>query len=312
MPSYVETPSLVTINTSVKPHFKDAFADWQAKLNLLVTKFPRFVSIEFLCPKNDENWVIVLRLSDSLAASEWLRSQEHRKLIDDLANISEKIIVNESESEDVRKESVTQVIVTQVCEEKEEEYREWTAKIHQEEAKYPGFQGVYVQSPATSEKKSNTWITLLQFDTQEHLDNWLNSDERKKILSSLDPLTKGMESHRVMSPYAGWFASIAKTGRLPALWKQTMLVLLVLFPIVMLEFKFLSPLLSDQNISFSTFIGNAISVSLISFPLMPIALFFLGWWLSPKGKNQDLITLSGALLILVLYALEIFIFWNFV
>ena len=51
-----------------------------------------------------------------------------------------------------------------------------------------------------------------------------------------------------------------------------MLVILMLFPIVMLEIRFLSPLLKGVNTSPATFIGNVISVFLLAWLFMPIAI----------------------------------------
>jgi len=95
-------------------------------------------------------------------------------------------------------------------------------------------------------------------------------------------------------------------------WKLSMLVLLILFPIVMLEFRYLNPFLQNLNISFATFIGNIISVSLIAWPFMPLAIWLLGWWLFPKGTSHLKITFLGVLLLLILYFLEVWFFWSFV
>ncbi len=205
--------------------------------------------------------------------------------------------------------SVTEVIVTQVSPDKEEAFQKWAAKIHHAEAKFPGFRGVYVQSPRQS--KGHSWITLLQFDSTANLDRWLDSSERQEVLKESSDFITSLESHRMVSPYAGWFASIAQTGEIPSVWKQTMIVLLVLFPIVMFELKYLMPWIEGLNSSVGTFIGNAISVTLISFPMMPIAIVFLGWWLAPAGKNRLQKTILGTIMVLGLYLIEIVLFWRF-
>ena len=129
----------------------------------------------------------------------------------------------------------------------------------------------------------------------------------KKSVAEAKSIIKSLDTHRVISPYAGWFAK-APEGATPSVTKQTMLVLLVLFPIVMLELKYLPLLTGNLNPSLGMFIGNAISVTLISWPMMPLALFFLGWWLKPNWG----ITLLGALILIVLYLIEIAIFWNLI
>ena len=107
--------------------------------------------------------------------------------------------------------------------------------------------------------------------------------------------------------FSGWFANDQRQAPPPA-WKQTCLVLLVLFPVVMLEIRFLSPLLSGLSVAVSTFIGNAISVSVVSWPLMAVAIYGLGWWLRPAAERRWRTELLGASTIVGLYALELLIF----
>lgn len=310
MPIHVENPFLIIFRVKVHPKDKIKFADWQAHLNSDITGFPGFISIEFLKPSEKMNgWVIVQRFSNKNAAKSWKESEIFHELKTSLRALAENHEIDEvSSDEEGIKEGVTEVIITRVSPEKEKAFREWSAKIHQIEAKFPGFRGAYMQSPSTG--KGSHWITLLQFDTMEHLDQWLVSTERQTLLDESSSMISSLETHRVISPYAGWFASIAKTGEIPPVWKQTMLVLLVLFPIVMLELKFLSPLTSKLNMSLATFIGNAISVILISFPMMPIAIWLLRWWLLPSNK-KTLNTIIGITVVFFLYLIEILAFWNF-
>lgn len=295
----------------VKDGAASAFADWQAEFNATIAKAPGFLSLEILSPYEPKQpWIIVQRFQKEKDLSNWLDSNDRRRLIDDL-----QPILDDTENAFLDKESgatthrvVTEVFVTQVLPDKDSEYRQWIAKIHQVEAKFPGFKGVYVQSPKRNE--GHHWITMLQFDTQENLDRWLASSERHQVLLESKNLIDSIESHRVISPFAGWFSSVSK-GEIPPAWKQTMIVLLVLFPIVMLELKFLSPLTNPLNRSLGTFIGNAISAILISWPAVPIAIYFLNWWLSPPKPKSYLISIAGTVIVLILYLFEIVLFWNF-
>lgn len=313
MTAHAENITILTSRLKVKPESIADFADWQAKLNAEIAVHPGFVSLEILSPIASDQplWLIIQRFHSSEDVKSWHQSEVRKKLMEEL----DKYLSDNKESKQEEFSSasntpggVTEVFVTQVSHEKETAYREWIAKIHQAEAKFPGFRGVYMQSP--SQIGGINWITLLQFDTPENLDRWLNSPERKKVLDEGKSLITSLESHRMISPYAGWFASIAKGGELPPVWKQTMIVLLVLFPIVMFELKYLSPLTAGLNSSVGTFIGNAISVTLISWPMMPIAIFFLGWWLAPKPEKHLRATLIGTVVIILLYLFEIAIFWN--
>ncbi len=210
---------------------------------------------------------------------------------------------------------VTEVFITHVSPEKVDAFSLWTTKIRNIEAQFPGYRGTYLQPPKDSQGEN--WITLLQFDTMENLERWLTSDERKVILQEGQAFICSLESHRISSPFAGWFSMFSKieNGVFPPVWKQTMLVLLVLFPLVMLEFKFLLPITYGFNQSLGTFIGNAISVALVSWPMMPFVIWLLNWWLAPQAKNKKneyWISLAGTALVGLLYCFEVVAFWNFV
>lgn len=311
MPPPSKNITILTTNVRIPPNLKIDFADWQAQFNSVIAAFPGFVSLEISAQSTPTEWLIVQRFYNAESVRAWRNSQEHKDLIEKL-----KILIPDMDSDAVQEieleasnlqGGVTEVFVTEVNPEMDRTYREWIAKIHQAEAKFPGFRGVYVQSPSTG--KSKNWITLLQFDTPENLDRWLSSPERQEVLNESKTLIASLESHRVISPYAGWFSSIAQMGELPPVWKQTMIVLLVLFPIVMLEIRFLNPLLTGLNSALATFIGNAISVTLISWPMVPIAIWFLGWWLTPKSNKRSK-TIVGTFLVVVLYLIEIALLWN--
>lgn len=310
MSEFTERPTISILQVVLRPDSKNHFVDWQAELNAAITGFEGFVSLEFLLSSDDRfDWAIVERFTNPNSGSVWRSSVRYQELMTELRAMAEEDGIRETlEGETDLKSGVTVVIITQVNPKEEKAFREWSARIHQIEAKFPGFRGVYIQSP---DNQGQNWITLLQFDSPENLDRWLKSAERQEILNESTHFISSLETHRMVSPYAGWFSSIAKTGELPSVWKQTMIVLLVLFPIIMMELKYLSPLTGRLGTPLSTFIGNAVSVILIAFPMMPLAIYCLGWWLSPstnRGREQ---TIIGSLIVCILYLLEIVFFNNF-
>jgi uncharacterized protein len=315
----LKLPTKATIlmtKVDIRPEVQNAFADWQAKLNGCIVAFAGFLSLEILAPLvlNQPEWVIIQRFHHPDQMKAWRQSKEHQELINELRPLvkhekAHAIQETEIEAEQLASGGVTEVFVTQIDSIKDQAFREWLAKIHRVEAKFPGFRGVYTQAPSVGHGKQ--WITLLQFDTPKNLDYWLSSVERQQVLNESTGCIVSLENHRIISPYAGWFSSLLKKGELPAVWKQTMLVLLVLFPVVMLELKFFSLLTSYLGLSLATFISNAVSVTLIAWPLMPLAIWFLGWWLSPENNKRSK-TIQGTLLVIGFYLIEIIVFWKFI
>lgn len=310
----LENVLVITTKIRVPPNLKDEFIDWQARLNSTIAAFPGFISLEILSPAeaSERAWVIVQKFSSSKWIDNWRRSERRQILLEKLKTMLGEAAVNiqEEVSESLHlHRGVTEVFVTKVLPGMESAYLEWLTKIHREEARFSGFRGIYVQSP--SQGQGNNWITLLQFDNQTNLDNWLSSLERDKVLKESYPLISSIERRRVASSYDAWFSPLSKQETIPAVWKETMLVLLVLFPIVMLELKFLPYLLmKEMNPSVATFIGNAISVTLIAWPLMPIAIYFLGWWLTPPISKRLQFNALGTGIVILLYFIEMMMFWN--
>lgn len=299
-------PTVLTSAFRVNPQLQQDYLLWQSELSCAFTSFDGFVSLEF-SHHPDQKAAVVQRFTSTEKAQEWKNSSAYLSLIEKLKPLlAEKNITETVEKETALKCGVTEVIITEVEPKNQEAFRVWCAKIHEAEASFKGFRGVYIQSPKTPQ--SRYWITLIQFESSSALDRWLASNERNNLLKEATPLVCSMECNRIASPFAGWFTSIAKSEEIPSVWQQTMVVLLVLFPIVMMEIKFLTPYTQSLNLSVATFIGNAISVTLISFPFMPLVLPLLNWWLFPKSVNTKRTLLWGTLLLLLLYAIEVFLF----
>lgn len=108
-----------------------------------------------------------------------------------------------------------------------------------------------------------------------------------------------------------WFAGRDGRMRMPAPWKQSMVVLLVLYPVVFLfgHFVQLPLLVGRPGLPYwgATFISNTISVLLPSL-LIPWAGRRLGWWLHPRPQRRMQMNILGAALVLGLYALSLFVF----
>ncbi len=307
-----QTSVIKTIHVVIPSDNLDAFVEWQGKLNTTIATLPGFVSLEIAYPSIAQNqWAIIERFDSQESADNWNRSDIRKELIEEIKNLAtNRTIKEEFVGLSNFQDGITEVLVTEIDPEREQEFKAWAAKIHQVEAKFPGFRGVYLQSPGT--KSGRHWITILKFDTPENLDRWLNSAERQNMLKESHNLLSSLESHRVISAYAGWFATAAKNGVLPPVWKQSMIVLLVLFPIIMLEIKYFNPLVQSLHNTLGVFLGNALSVALLGWPAMPIAIKALNWFLVPPKEKYTQYTVLGTILILCLYLFELAIFWNFV
>jgi hypothetical protein len=191
----------------------------------------------------------------------------------------------------------------------EDRYREWTVRIQAAQAKYPGYRGMYLQAP---EEAGGMWTTIIRFDKGSHLAAWMNAPERKELLCESKKFIEKEQFTHLATSFPGWVPLNPVTGEGPPNWKTAMLVLLGLFPIVMLEMRYLSPLFQMMGLhaSLATFLGNSLSVAATSFLTMPLCVRWFGWWLFQKPENDQGRSLRGTALLCLLFAMEVAILWR--
>ena len=310
------TVTIVT-QTCVREDSAAAFSAWQEETSLLVAKVPGFLEQKVMPPSPplQVDWVILQRFADAQSASRWLKSPERQRRIEGvmplLVGRDDVHIV--SDNAGVRPSPVSAVISTRVKAGKEAEYRLWERKIAAAQAQAAGFQGYRFESPVPGVQ--DDFVAILRFDTEAHLQGWLDSPERKKLVDEATPLTEEFHSRIIRSGFEHWFADSASTvwpG--PAAWKMNMLVLLLLYPIVFLFGLYVgTPLLSNWlGLSFAValFLGNIVSVSLTGV-LIPMIATRLGWWLQPPPATAMRNSLLGGVAMLVGYAIMVVVFWKF-
>lgn len=299
--------STLTLRIDVLPHSKSNFSNWQSKLRAQISQAQGFSSLEILSPFSSQSntCFLNLRFISKENLDLWLQSPPYGKLLKELADwhIINNPYAISKENRFSSSSGVTEVYVTFVDDKNLLKFHEWHEKIHRIESTFPGFQKVYIQAP--DQKKEGAWITLLQFDTLTNLEHWLNSSQRAEILKESEDFIKSKETHQLLSSFGGWFSD-RSLARNPPRWKQTMVILAVLYPIVMIQYLYLAAHLSFLELSLKTFVENVISVTLLAWPMLPIAIYALRWWLDVKfNPTKDLL---GVGILLLVYAIEIVAF----
>jgi uncharacterized protein len=316
MTTDIPTVTIVT-QTCVREDSTAAFAAWQEETSLLVAKVPGFLEQKVMPPSPplQVDWVILQRFADARSASLWLNSPDRQQRIVGVAPLlvgrDDVHIVTDDTG--VRPSPVSAVISTRVKAGKEAEYRLWERKIAAAQAQAAGFQGYRFEPPVPGVQ--DDFVAILRFDAEAHLQEWLDSPERKKLVEEAAPLTEEFHSRIIRSGFEHWFADSAATvwpG--PAAWKMNMLVLLLLYPIVFLFGTYVgTPLLSNWlGLSFAValFLGNIVSVSLTGV-LIPMVATRLGWWLQPPAATAIRNSMLGGAVMLASYAIMVFVFWKF-
>jgi uncharacterized protein len=172
---------------------------------------------------------------------------------------------------------------------------------------FPGYEGTFLLPADTS----GQWMSVLRFRTTRHLTGWMGSSERQAALPRLRGELTGDFSELPRSAPFGSTVRVAdgQTVITPA-WKSALLVVLCLYPTVMLLSRFEAPALTRLGITapLSMFVGNVISVVLLQWVLVPAASRPFRRWLDPIDGAAGPISLAGAGVIAVGYAVLLLLF----
>jgi uncharacterized protein len=306
----------VVTQTRVRPENDDAFARWQEETSVVVATSPGFIKQTVMppSPPAQVDWVILQRFASTEAAVAWLRSDERLQRMQGagpmLVGRDDIHIVNDGGS-GVLPSPVSAVISTRIKPGQESPYRAWEQRIAAAQSKAPGFQGYRFEPPVPGVQED--WLAIVRFDTEANLQAWLDSPERQKLLREASAFTEEFHARIARTGFDQWFRIAAAGAAAPAAWKQNMLVLMLLYPVVFLFGAFVqTPFLGARAglpFAIALFIGNVASVLLLNY-LVPWTSTRFTWWLQPAGSNARRIELAGTALLVALYGLMMLAFWR--
>jgi len=309
----MSSPAVLIAEPRVRAGKNSEFVAWKARHDTVIAKFPGCVSSDMMPGANGSNeWRIVInfRSADDLTA--WQESREHAEIVAEGVPLFERGDFREvaqiGESAAQSTGDVTEVIFSRIKRGMEDAYREWATRIEAAQARYPGYRGMFLQPP---DENGGMWTTIIRFKTAPQLEAWMNAPERKSLLQESKAFIEHEQLTRLATAFPGWVPVDPITGKGPPNWKTALLVLLGLFPIVVIELRFLNPLLRGLNSSLATFIGNAISVAATSFITMPLFVRVFGWWLFLDKKSPKWRTPAGVVILGLVCAGEVALFWHF-
>jgi hypothetical protein len=308
----------VVIQTRVSPGHDAEFARWQEQVGTALAAFPGYLEQSVVPPNppTQVDWVIVQRFASAAQARAWLQSPERLRLLSEI----QPLLVGQDDVHlfadgDGPKLAapVTVIISMQVQPGQEAAFLEWQRRIAAVEATFEGFSGYRLEPPVPGVQ--DDWVSVVRFDSDAHLDAWLNSAQRQQLLEETPKFSKEFHTRKVRTGFDSWFApSVAPGGESPPPWKQNMIVLLVLYPTVFLFGYFVqTPWLVNRGVPFwlSLFIANAVSTALLGWLFTPQVSRWLTWWLSPAPTAPRWVPWAGVGIVVAGYAVCLAAFSQF-
>jgi antibiotic biosynthesis monooxygenase (ABM) superfamily enzyme len=307
-------PVTIVTQTRVRDGMAEEFARWQSTISAAAAEFPGFIEQSVMPPSPpvQVDWVILQRFASAEAASAWLRSDRRTRLLDESRPVvvgPDDVHVVRDQRAGVRPAPVSAVISTRVKPGQEAAFRAWEQRIAAAQAKSAGFQGYRFEPPIPGVQ--DDWLAILRFETERDLQTWLDSPERRKLLDESAPFVEDFRARVVRTGFEQWFPTGNDGASAPAVWKQDMMVLLMLYPVVFLFGIWVqNPLLIKRaGVPFflALFIGNAVSTVALNW-LVPWVSRRFAWWLSPPRDPGGRISIAGAVVVIALYGATLLVF----
>jgi len=125
-------------------------------------------------------------------------------------------------------------------------------------SKVPGFIRSELRPP---EESGGDYQTILQFETEEALDTWNRSDERRDWHQRIAAVAEDEPKYQYLTGLEAWFARPPVGGtKPPPRWKMAIVTWIGIYAIVMLLQATLTPRISDWNF----FLRNALFTVLVT------------------------------------------------
>lgn len=305
----------VVISQKVRAGRIGDYQRWQGRTNDAAREFEGFEGAEVYPPEGgDENvWVSVFRFSGIDRLTAWLDSSRRRELLAEGQDLFEgpatQEVLHGGTPAEQESGAVTAVVSHVVEPGREQGFLRWQAKALKAQEKAPGFMGSELFRPVQGVQER--WVAVFRFDSREHLDDWLTSDVRQGLLEEGRRYFASYDVHKVGSAFSGWFSfEGGARGDAPPNWKQAMSVLLALYPTVMVLNLTVGYELDDLGVPgyVGLFIGNVLSVSALTWLLMPLVNRVLAFWLVPGRARSARVHVAGAALVVLAYLLFVAIF----
>lgn len=290
------------IARTVRAEHVEAYRAWQSEIDAATRQSPGFIGTETIppVPGVHDDWVIIFRFDCRENLALWMRSERRRELIER----GDRLLETPADEHTMvggrpPPHSVTVVASANPLPGRESKFRAAERALETAARSFAGFTGYELLEPA---HEGGAWTSLYRFAEPRYADAWLTSDTRAGLLDDLGEHTERNTVRTVPSAFGSWFSFNEVDGANTPNWKQSMTVLLMLYPTIMCINYLISYLQGlGTPLFLRTFTSNVLSTVTLGFVLMPLATRALSFWLNPGAPRRT--TVRGTALVAALYGL---------
>jgi len=178
---------------------------------------------------------------------------------------------------------VTTTVTRRIKPGHEAAYETFLAGISSAARSFPGYLGIEVFRPAPGQ--GDEYRIVYRFDSAAHLHAWLDSPQRAAWLQRAEPHVAGPLRTQVLTGLEGWFTLPTQPGAPPPPpYKMAILTWVTIFPLITLIVVVLAPLLGSLPLVVRLAVTTLVTVSLMTWVVMPRMTRLLHRWLYPSRR----------------------------
>ena len=287
----------------------DVFDAWVCDVRAAAQAAPGFVALAAsIRPDTPLDWAVAVAFESVDLLHEWLDGPTWKDLVHGAAargllRLSSDLVIVDGA---VMPTGVS-IVSSSVADGMETDFHAAHVRLTLAASQFSGYEGTAVFPPDAL----GEWMSLIRFRTEPQLSAWLRSPQRTEVLPPVrSSLTKDFAVFATTTPLGTTVRTVnGKTEMTPS-WKTAMLLLMVLYPMVMLQSKFVAPVIGKVGAQpwLSVWLSQVLSVALMQWWLMPTVSSWCGRWLDPVDGAGLRISLRGAAVAVIVYAASLTVF----
>jgi antibiotic biosynthesis monooxygenase (ABM) superfamily enzyme len=175
----------------------------------------------------------------------------------------------------------TAVITHRVRDGKDSDYQKWLDEIGPIGRASTGNLDWHIIRPIPD--LTRTYTVVIRFDTKAHLQEWMKSPVRQRLIEKVKPLLVSGDDFFISSGLDFWFTPEGAQAKVPARWRQGLVTWSAIYPLVIVVPLVVAPLLrlvgAPNNYYLSMFVVTGVVVFLMVYVVMPYYTKLIRRWL---------------------------------
>lgn len=166
----------------------------------------------------------------------------------------------------------TVVITHRVRKEEHAVYEQWLEEIAPVCKASPGHLDWQVVRPIPG--LTETYTVLIRFDTKAHLQRWMESADRSRLIAKMQPLFVKGDDFFISSGLDFWFTPAGSKAKVPVRWKQYLVTWSAIFPLALGVPLVVTPLLNGLGVPPNTLVTTLVVTGVVVFTMV--------YWVMPR------------------------------